>query len=197
MRLFYRQVGASLDTTGPTMVGNGALTVSSLVANGQYVAFVVADNGSAYSPPSYAYVSLAQQGDLLSAAVQARFASYPALVAVLPGGLWTGEVPEGTSPAYGWLDVGPINPTPTTEDRFDRARFTAHLYAVGANAAEACALQWQSVFDWQALTFATASSVWVVPRSYRLIPEPVRYKDGTLMFRAFMAYECLAQRARS
>lgn len=193
MRLFYRKVGDSLDIAGPTLVGNGVMPpLTGLTTNGQYQVYVIADNGSSYSQPSYAYISLAQS-DLLSTAVHAHFGANPVLASLLSGGLWTGEIPEGTTPPYAWLDIAGGTTTPLFIDVLDRSRFIVHIYAIGAASAEACAQQFKAVFDFQTLPFQTNASVWCKPLNYRLVPEKARWKDGTLMYRAVLSYDVLTQ----
>lgn len=193
--LYYRQVGATQDTQGPSQTGNGTLTVTGLVDSGQYQAFVVASNGTSFSLPAYGYVSLGTS-DLLSAAVHAQFNQNGALVQAIPGGMWTGEVPEGTNPPYVWLDLPDTQTTPIFVDYFERSFFHAHLYAIGAQQAEAAAAAFKAVFDWCSLPFQTAGSVWCQPRRKRLIPEKARWKDGTLMYRVVLTYDVLAQYPR-
>lgn len=139
---------------------------------------------------------MADEIDLLSQAVHAQFASSSDLVAGISGGLWTGEIPEGTTPPYAWLDLTNTNISPIFEDFFEHSTFAVHIYAIGAAQAEQLGSLFRTAFDWQELPFSSdASCIWLKPRRYRLVPERARWKDGTLMFRAVIVYDVLVQRS--
>ncbi len=185
---------------GPTIVGLGSLgTLSGLQVNGVYQAFAIATNGTtAYSLPSpLSSVSLAAS-DTLSAAFHTRFNASPTLSTLLPGGLWTGEVPEGTAPPYGWLDISRIITSPTFEQQFEAGKLTLHLLTIGAEAAEALALQVKAWFDYQRLTFSSNATtcIQLLPRDYRLVCEMIRYKDSSLIYRVILTYHILIQKDR-
>ena len=132
---------------------------------------------------------------LLSQAIHQAFSTDPTLPTVITGGLWTGEVPEGTAPPYAWLDLTDTNINPIFEDYFEQSIITVHIYAIGAAAAEAAAVAFRATFDFTTLNFSSpASNIWVKPRRYRLVPERTRWKDGTLMYRAVLTYDILVQK---
>ncbi len=194
-RLFYRRVDELTFTTGPTLVGSGTLTVTGLMTNGQYLVWVVADLAGIYSLPAVDLVSLALL-DTLTGAVHAQWQASAGLTTSVPGGLWTGEVPEGTTLAYASLDLSGVRSNPLFESQFEMGRFTIHLYAIGAGRAEVGALQVKAAFDYKTLTFTSAVCVQCVPATYRLVSEAVRHKTGELIHRAILAYDILLQRDR-
>ena len=134
--------------------------------------------------------------DTLSAAIHKKFNSDASLTSTITGGLWTGEIPEGTSPPYAWLDLPDMATTPFFEGLFERSTFVVHIYGIGAQQAEDCADAFKQTFDYTSLSFISAASIWCQPRRYRLIPEKARWKDGTLMYRVVLTYDVLAQRDR-
>lgn len=198
-RLFYRQVGATLDTTGPTQVGNGVLTVSGLVTQGQYNAFVVADSGSSYSLPSLASVSLASTDSLFSA-LQARFNAVPATVGLVAGGLWAGEVPEGTPLPYAWYDGSEFLTGPQFELEYESTRISFHVFALGYAAAETCVRQLKATYDYQSVPFNSTNATYSIgtwPRSWRIYNERIRWKDNSLIHRGVVNYLAVVQRSRA
>lgn len=198
-RVYYREVGGGVDAPAGSVPGAaGSVDVTGLAESGQYQAYAVGDDaaGQRYSLPFLAWVSLAAP-DSLAEAFHARWYAQPALVSLVTGGLWTGEVPEGTEPPYAWLDVAGVDPLPLMADeQLEPSRAVVHVYAEGAAAAEACARRVRTAFDYQTLPFAAAASVSLRPLHYRLVCEGVRYKQGQLVYRAALTYHALVQRSR-
>lgn len=194
--LYYRKAGASSDTTGPSLVGNGGLgTMSGLSANATYQAWAVGLEGGSYSLPGFAYVSLAQP-ETLAAGLHAHFNGSAALTAGVTGGMWTGEVPEGTAPPYVWLDVQEVRQVPNFVDQLEYARVFAHLYGLGAEQTETMAYRFKGHFDYGELSISGVDCVALLPTTYRLVSEAMRHRDGRLVFRAVMGYNAILQRPR-
>lgn len=196
--LYYRKTGALLDTThSPTLTGNGVFSVTGLEVGAHYSAHVVGAEGGFLSLPAFGWVALAQT-NTLAQAVHTHFNADGSLVAAITGGLWTGEVPEGTDPPYAWLDISDVASNPTFEQEFEAARVTVHIYARGAAQAESLAALWKDGFDYETLGFPLGgvSSVMLIPRRYRLVNEMVRYKDSALVYRTVLTYHVLLQKDR-
>lgn len=198
--LYYRQTGSGADTTGPSISGNGSADVANLSPSATYFAWVVGSESGAYSLPGFASVSLAT-ADTLAGAFHRRFNGDPSLVAALSGGLWTGEVPEGTAPPYAWLDLPATSSAPLFESELEISRALVHVFAVGAESAESLASQFKACFDYQTLDFNPRpafprSCVLCIPKRYRLVCERVRYKDTSLVFRASLVWHVVTQKDR-
>ncbi len=183
-------------TSAPSITGNGSITVTNLVNNGSYNAYAFAYSAvsDSYSLPNFKFLSLSQP-DTLTASLHQLFSSSPALVAAISGGMWTGEIPESTSPPYCWLDISDVQTAPTFEQEYDAGRVTFNIFALGAESAETCANLLKSVFDYSVLTFSSASTtcIQLMPKRYKLICEMVRYKDSSLVYRAVLSYHTLLQ----
>lgn len=194
--IYYRAVGTSVDTTAGIVSGSGTLTVTSLSTGGSYQLYAVTSEASGgYSLPAFAVVSLAQDNHL-STAFHNHFNNQATLVAAMTGGLWTGEVPEGTEMPYAWLDVSSVDTSPTFEDEFDRGLVTIHIYGLGAAVVERMAKLWRASFNYATLTFAdptTATCIQLFQRRYRLVCELVRHRDSRLVYHAILTYHVLVQ----
>lgn len=200
--LYYRKTGATSDTLGPSRVGNGSFAqVDELDIHGHYTAFVVSSDGSSYSLPGYAWVAL-NSTNTLTAGIHERFNSLPALGTAITGGLWTGEVPEGTAPPYAWLDVPYMNIEPLFENaecQLEAGRFVVSIFAIGAEATESCALVFRSGFDYEIIPFPVGSSticIQLMPKTQRLRCENLRWRNSQLMWRATLVYHVLVSRPR-
>lgn len=195
---YYRAVGASVDDTAGSVSGSGTLSVSGLSEGGTYQVYAVTADAGGYSLPAYGVVSLAQDNHLTTA-FHSHFNGNAPLVASLPGGLWTGEVPEGTALPYAWLDVTGVDTSPTFEDEFDRGTITVHVYGLGAAVVENVVSLWRSAFNYKTLAFpspASAACVQLFQRRYRLVCEMVRHRDSSLVYHAVLTYHVLVQKPR-
>lgn len=199
--VYYRRVGDSVDTTLGTVSGSGVLTATGLSPGASYQAYATTSEASGgLSPPAFAWVSLASgEANHVSTAFHSHFNSSAPLVAELPGGLWTGEVPEGTPLPYAWLDVSSVDTSPTFEQEFDRASVTVHVFALGAAAVEKIVAVWRAAFNYETITFpdpSTAACVQLFQRRYRLVCELVRHRDSRLVYHGILTYHLLVQRPR-
>ena len=198
-RLIYRHLPTNTDTTGPTRVGPGTLDVTAgLVPNGQYLVYVISDNGQ-YSLPKIAFVSLTDT-DHVTTAVKARWESSPAITALVPGGLYTSEVPETVGDdtvelPYAQLDVGKSFYEWTTESTYyEHVTVDLNIYAVGAEVCERILAEVRSIFDWKALPFKSATTVHVMPTDSSLDSTLIRYKDNSIVFKASVCYDIMVER---
>ena len=195
--LYYRLPGASTDTLAGTRSGNGAFTaVSGLQDHATYVAWAVGEESGSYSLPHFQWVSLADPEDLLGA-VHERWYGDPTLSALVAGGLWTGEVPEGTAYPYAWVEMPESTAHPNFVSQVESSRITFHIWAVGAASASACARSLRARLDWQSISpFASAVCVSCSPRGERLACEGLRDSQARLVFRSTVTYQILVQRPR-
>lgn len=199
--LYYQVVGASSFTIGPSVTGNGSFAlITGMPVNAQIVAYSAGYDGTSYGLPGFATLSLASPSTL-SGAIQSMFSTTPTLVSLFTGGLWTGEVPEGASPPYAWLDLPDTATMPNFVDQFESSRVVVNIFAVGAAAAENCAMQFKAAFDYDNadLTFSAASgatTIMLMPIGYKLTCEMMRAKNGQLIYRATLIYRILVQRPR-
>jgi hypothetical protein len=197
--LYYGTSGSAPTTAwGVTVAGSGDFgTVTGLSPNGSYAAYAVASEAGSYSLPGFAWVSLAAAGTL-AGAVHAWFNGDAALVAAIPGGLWTGEVPEGTSFPYAWLELPEATSLPNFVDQLEASRVVFHVWAVGAEAAQLAAEKVRARFDYRQLdAYGDSACVGMVPRHWRLQCEGLRDPAGRLVFRAVVGYQVLTQRPRA
>lgn len=196
--LYYARPGVSVFTTASsTVTGNGSFSnVTGLVTNATYVAYAVGLLSGSYSLPGFSWVSLAAPGDL-AGAVHQLFSGDPALAAAVPGGLWTGEVPEGTAFPYAWLELPEELTLPTTVDQLESAKLSFHLWGIGAEAASDAAIALKAVFDYATLPpFGDSVSVGTWPVSRRLQCEGLRDASSRLVFRSVVTYRVVTQRPR-
>ena len=203
-RLFYRQLGGGVDgsdKTGPTNVGDGSLTVTGVADSAQLMVWDVADSGTSYSLPAIGFISLAQS-DTILAAVKTLWNSTSGLVSVA-GALYANEVPERDASGnpvavpYTWLMVSKTRYEWTTETlyyAFTELEF--NTYCVGAAAAEQAKEVLKTTFDWVPLPYGSSASkpVMTVPIDESVDSEDVRYKDGTLIYRAQTCYQVVVER---
>ena len=196
-RLFYRLLGATSDTTGGTLVGNGVITTSFLESQGQYLVHVVADdNLDGYSLPAIGTVSLVET-DSPFTAIHAKWNGSPSLVAAVTGGLWSGEVPEYVEPPYCHFDSSIVSSRYVFEDEIEEARVTFMVYAFGYQATYDLCRQIKATFDYQTLTFSTSGSVGIWPITWRVSNEGLRWKDNRLVHRGTVSYRMAVHRTRS
>lgn len=196
--VFYRKVGDDVDSTAGTVSGDGVVTVTNLEEGGTYQVFVVTANSDGYSLPAFGVVSLAQDNHI-STAFHTHLNSNAGLVAALPGGLWTGEVPEGTNMPYAWLDITAVETSPTFEQEFDRAVVTVHIYGLGASVVENIVTLWRAAFNYKTLSFPSPNSaacVQLFQKRYRLVCELIRHSDSRLIYHAILTYHVLVQHPR-
>lgn len=135
----------------------------------------------------------------LSQAWHNHFNKSASLKAAIPGGIWTGQVPEGTLYPYAWADIAQVNTHYTMLNRMEYARIFTHIYALGAEDVEAVAGKFKDHYDESRLEFAVGSQAYcvaVIPQTYKLLSENLRHKSGALIFRASLLYFVLYQRSR-
>lgn len=201
-RVFYRDISkaAQPDVVSSTFSGDGSASVTGLIASGQYAVWVVADNGQ-FSLPAIGFVSLALPATLLAAAI-AKFQGAPALTALFPGGAFANEIPETLNSAA----LSP--PWAILENRRTRFEWVQNaifyevsdlhltLFCPGAAVAETCLAAVRSVYDWDRLTFTDGYSTtsYIQPVRYEVAAEPVRYRDGTLIYTVDLDYEIWVNR---
>ncbi len=198
--LQYRVVGAASDTEHPsTVVGSSGsfAPVTGLADNCTVVGYCYGVVGSSSaSLPGFAWVSLASPEDL-AGAVHAFAAGDPALSAALPGGLWTGEVPEGTAMPYAWLETPETLSIPNFVSQMESHRVNFHVWAAGARAASSVARLVKSRFDYATLDpFGDQTHVGTLPRSFRLQCENLRDSSSRLIYRAVVTLHFLCQLPR-
>lgn len=195
--LYYREIGASGDGLWGSIVGNGSFApITGLRHHSTYQAWAVGLESGSYSLPSISTVSLADPGDVLGA-IHAWWASDPSLSSLVAGGLWTGEVPEGTPYPYAWLDSPSTDSMPNLKDQIEAHGITFHVWAIGAASAESCARAVKSRFDYRTLpSFGDSSFISSTPVRKSLRCENLRDKSGNLVFRSSLTYRILTQLPR-
>lgn len=132
--------------------------------------------------------------DSLLKAVHERFTS-SGLSLNITGGLWTSEVPEGQELPYCavfhegtcYEHVSPANLSKWQE----HARLSFHVYGRGAEEAEelAAALVVAYAGGQGVLSMATRTVQAVLPDGLSLVSESVRYRDGSLIYRASVWFD--------
>jgi hypothetical protein len=196
--VYYQAVGSTQQQTGPSRNGSGAVTLGGLSEGNSYLFFVISTLNTDFSLPSVIHVNLVQGELTLTGAIHNRWNQDLALSQAVVGGLWTGEVPEGTAQPYTWLEVPRVMGRPYFADRFDRCIVLFHTYAVGAALAETCAQLIRDRFDEKPLSFNSniTKAVYMLERMYRLVCEGTRSRDNQLVFRTIQTYEIYTQKPR-
>lgn len=197
--LYYCRVGTfSYHMLGP-ITGPGTFAeVTNLEPLSHYHIYAVAYDGTGYSLPTWQSIALVAPDSILTS-FHHHLTESPALSAALSGGMWTGEVPEGTEPPYAWLELSEIVFAPNMKDEGQYGRIAVHLYAVGADAADRLAWLFNSWFAYQTLEFADPEStkcIAMLPIRYRLVCEMLRHRSGQLIWRAVLNYQILLQKVR-
>jgi|SRR5581483_3372875 len=197
-RLFYRKIGDLLDTTGPTLVGSGSVNVLGLTSQGQYLAYVVADDGiSSYSRPTFKAVSLAAT-DSLTGAMIARFDANPITVEMITGGMWAGEVPEHVEPPYCHIEQSVATTLPNFVDEIEFSRVLVQVFALGYDNCYKAVRQLKSTYDYQSLTFSSfAGTVGIWPLSWRVYNERRRWRDNEVIHRGVLTWRVGAEKPRA
>lgn len=119
------------------------------------------------------------------AAVQARFDFLLPAQAALPGGLWTGDVPEGLAMPYGVLSEGDTQFEWTFEDSYwEKGTVDIVVYAVGDAAVVEALRQFELAFDWEELDFAGDDSLLQTYPAVRgkIRGEALKDKNGDQVF---------------
>ncbi len=202
-RLFYRNLSASVasDVTGPTRVGNGTIPVSALSPEAHYQVWVISDNGS-LSAPRISSISLVSTDDVLGA-IKSKWYGSPVITTAIPGGLFLSEVPEtleGTAVPlpYAYAEVGSTEFLWTMTEKYkELSDITFVVFAAGAASARNCVKEIRSVFDDSILSFndGVSTSTFVRPSRMDITSEPIRHKDGSLIYRATLVYEYFINRS--
>lgn len=197
--LYYQRIGSDNQVSVATITGNGNFPpVSNIPTYSHLIVWCIGYDGASYSFPVITKTALIVP-DYLSTAIHDYFNGSASLVAAVPGGLWTGEVPEGVSFPYIYLDFKQVNTVYNFVSRGEYARIAFHLYALGAESAEATGTLLKSRFDGQKLTFSLASQtnhIVMIPQRHALVSENLRHKSGQLVFRFFVEYQILLQKPR-
>lgn len=119
----------------------------------------------------------------------------------LCGNLYANEVPERdpqgnpVSVPYTYCEVGRTRFTWTTESLyFEQTDIEFNTFTLGANLAEEALQEVRDQFDWESLPFTAAHTVRVEPVDELITSENLRYKDGTLIWRAQVCYQVVVER---
>jgi hypothetical protein len=198
--LQYRVAGAALDTQHPDTPSGASgsfAPVTGLADNATVVAYCYGVVGTTSSSlPHFQWKSLASPDDL-AGAVHAFAAGDPALSEALVGGLWTGEVPEGTAMPYAWLETPETVTVPNFVTQMESHRVNVHVWAAGARAASAAARLVKARFDYATLpAFGDQTHIGTLPRSFRLQCENLRDSSSRLIYRAVVTLHLLCQLPR-
>ncbi len=202
--VYYRDISkaAQADVLAGTLTGDGSLTINGLNTAGQYMIYSVASAAGGFnSLPAVGFVSLALPSTLLSAAI-AKFQGAAALTALFPGGVFANEIPETLN------DQQLTPPWAIMENKSTRFEWVQNaifyevsnlhitLFVPGAQNAEQCLSAVRTVFDWDRLTFSDGSSstTYIQPMRYDVAAEPVRYRDGVLLYTVDLDYEIWVNR---
>ena len=140
-------------------------------------------------------------------AVNSYWSTVQKLVDLFPGGLFTNEIPEtyGTNNAppalpYAYVEVSSTDTHPTMGQTiyYEVSSLEFCLFAPGAAVAENCIQNIKAAYDWvnNALPFADNLTVctYFMPIRHELVSEPMRYKDGSLIYRGHLRYEVFISR---
>lgn len=196
-RLFYRRLPETSDTVGPTRIGPGTIDVTGLVFAGQYLVTVVSDDGS-LSLPAIAAVSLLSTATL-SGMLVSLFNINPAIIAVVPAGLWYGQVPEYVELPFAGLVIPTTNPNWTFEESYwDDAVAQIFIFDRGAAQVDAEATVIQNYFDLikPPLSFpgSTAILMGMFRTNSETAVEEARARDGEIVYHAMLEYHCYVSR---
>jgi hypothetical protein len=193
-RLYYSPTtGTGSFQIGPTQVGDGTMTVTGLAGGQAYFVYVISDNGQ-FSLPYVTTISLLTTDSIIGAFV-AKFQGSPSLIALVPGGIWTGEIPEDTPLPYAYCEVSESRYHQNFgDDYFEGADVMVHIFANGADAAETAAQAMRPIFEYKPIAFKRGTLIHCRQDSYEINSEVGRYKDGTLIYQAKLTYDILVQR---
>lgn len=137
---------------------------------------------------------------MLLEAFHRHFNNHPYLVTAVAGGFWTGEVPEGVPYPYAYLHLNHVDSLPLMSSyQMEFGRTSVHVYALGAESAEATIQLFKKAFDYQDLPFDPGTDthcVSMVPSRYQLVSENLRHKSGKLVFRATQSYSLVVQKPK-
>ncbi len=198
-RVFYQPLDnpGQAEVTGPTLVGNGTLTVTGAPESSHLLVLVVSDNGSSFSLPAQGFLSLLFPSTLLES-IKDRWYNTPSLTSLITGGLYLSQIPDtsGTQridPPYATCDSDRTRFEWTeTKLFYEITTVEFHIYNPGsANTLEQMLSEIQACFNWQSVTFTDgkSSSSYIQPLEYYYAAEPIRWRDDSLMYSACMKYE--------
>lgn len=141
--------------------------------------------------------------DSLFTAVQSKFISNTTLSALLPGGLWAGEIPERDEdgnipqPPYAYFSSPTFTSRPTFENEFESANLTFQVYTFGYANCEIAIRELKNTFDYKSLDFDRVYSIGIWPIRWRIYNERIRWKDNQIIHRGEVSYLILVQRNRN
>ncbi len=198
--LYYRDIGrppaTGNDTLGGSVVGNGTVVVSGCPSDTQIMAWALSSNGTSYSLPTIQFVSLLTSNTLL-AAVKSKWYGAPTLTTLCSGGLYTNEIPELVNIPFCSLEANKTHFEWTQTNLYYEITYIEFIvYSAGAAAAEAIVAEIRNQFDWQDIPFTDgkSSTTYCQPSDYYISSEPLRWKDGSLIYRATMCYHVFVNR---
>ena len=136
--------------------------------------------------------------DSLYAAVLTKFNASAALVAAIPGGLWTDQVAEGTALPFCVLLPGTKSIEWSSGSPYlETVLIQFAIFAKGLAAAEAAGDLLKAAFDFATLTFSAAVSVALYREGELPQAEELRAPDGELVYQLPIDYRVIVQRART
>lgn len=194
-RVYWAQLGSGMMNYAGEVVGNGSVTITSMApAEGSFWLFAVSVVDSIVSLPAFTTICLASPDSIL-AAVGAKFDASPVLRQTFTDGIYTDEIPETTTelPAVLMESLGGSFDYTFSPITFEHVKVRFTVYASGAASVESALNQIRTVFDWKGLTFESATLIHAFPTQSNLYSEPMRWKDGRLIFRSTIEYEITIQ----
>ena len=136
--------------------------------------------------------------DSLFGALLVKFNASAALVAALPGGLWMGQVAEGTAlPFCVLLTTGQTVEWSTGSPYVESSLIQFVVFAKGLATAEAAADLLKAAFDFAALTFTSAVTLALYREGYLPQADELRAPDGEIVYGVTVDYRVMIQRART
>jgi len=164
------------------------------------VFYAVTIGPDGFSVPTFAWAFPLAPDDLLGS-VHAHFNSYPTLSGLVPGGMWTGEIPETGENGedleipYGSVEVNGTEFEWTTENSYlEKSRLAFTFWASGAKEASAIMRAFQDSYDWETIPVTSAEFVSSHCLHRRLQSVPARDREGNLVFVGSLTYEVILHR---
>lgn len=198
--LFYRLLDSQNDSPGGSRLGDGSLDISGLTDSAQLLAWALSSNGQ-LSLPRFEFLSLVTP-DTLTGAIKSRWYSSVPLLSKA-GKLYANEVPERDTDGaplavpYTYMDVSRTRFEWTvTNTYYAYTDIEFNIFAVGAQAAEEAQDELENTFNWKTLPFTSINTrtISFAPIDDQLTSENLRYKDGSLIYRAQTCYQVCLQK---
>jgi hypothetical protein len=124
----------------------------------------------------------------------AKYNSDALLKELIPGGVWLGEVPEGSdgdvrSMPYIQLETSSTSYEWTFEDaNIETSLINVHFFATGADTIDTICDAWQDSFNWQDLPGTNSETICVELTTDSLMADSIRDKEGNLVYFASQTY---------